>query len=365
MIYLDEILNPEDLTKEIEAGYVRERLHPLDPSYAIYNYTEKAQYERRWNDITKACRGLITRDSKFGEQVIARPWAKFFNYGEHDEGSLDLNASVEVLDKADGSLGILYAGPDGWAIATRGSFESEQAIRATAWMRDFMAKHDWMPRGGFTYLFEIVYPGNRIVLDYGDRDELILLGAVEKSTGRTLGPIGLPWPGARVDKFVTGNATLREALALPPRPNAEGLVIRFLDSGLMVKVKQEDYLRLHKLVTGLSERAIWEHLNEHDNIGSLLEQIPDEFHRWVLDVADGLLKAHTDIYACALADYYNVLNRLPEDFERPEYASLAKESRYPGLMFMLLDGKDTGPAIYKMIRPVGHRPMTNRTEDEA
>lgn len=363
MIYLDEILDTADLNKEIEAGYVRERLHPLDSDLAIYNYTEKAQYERRWNDVTKTCRGLITRNGKFGEEVIARPWPKFFNYGEHEADTLDLNASVEVLDKADGSLGILYPGPDGWSISTRGSFESEQAIHATDWIRRLMAVTGWMPRGGLTYLFEIVYPGNRIVVDYGDRDELILLGAVEKSTGRVLGPVGLDWPRHSVEKFVTNNATLREALALPPRPNAEGFVIRFLDSGLMVKVKQEDYLRLHKLVTGLSERAVWEYLAEHDNIGGLLEQIPDEFHRWVLDVADGLLKAHCDIYACALADYYNVLNRLPDDFERGEYASLAKESRYPGLMFMLLDGRDTGAAIYQMIRPVGHRPMTNRNED--
>jgi putative RNA ligase len=39
-----------------------------------------------------------------------------------------------------------------------------------------------------TVLVEIVYPANRIVLDYGGLDDLILLGAVDIATGRTFGP---------------------------------------------------------------------------------------------------------------------------------------------------------------------------------
>lgn len=368
MIYLDDIVDSDDLHKEIREGYVRERVHPADSTYHILNYTEKAQYERRWNDVTRACRGLIVRSGEIGTmpEVVARPWPKFYNYGEHAEGELDLTErDIEVLDKVDGSLGIIYQGPDGWAVATRGSFESEQAIRGTEMLRDMIAAGQFYPADGWTFLTEIVYPGNRIVLDYGDFAGLVMLGAVHTDSGMPMGPGAFPgsWKGPKAEAIQA--ESLAEALALPPRANAEGVVVRFRKSGRMVKVKQDDYVRLHKLVTGLSERSIWAHLNENDNIGSLLEQIPDEFHDWVLKVADDLLKAHTDIYACALADYYNVLNRLPEDFERPEYASLAKESRYPGLMFMLLDGKDTGPAIYKMIRPVGLRPMTNRTEDTA
>jgi RNA ligase len=367
MIGLSQVVNIEDLHAEISAGYVRERTHPDDPTLRILNYTEKAQYERRWNDVTRSCRGLVYQvidDWQVDPLVIARPWSKFFNYGEHKEGTLDMDAPVEVLDKVDGSLGIIYQGPDGWAVATRGSFESEQAIRGTEMLRELMASGRVMPPPvGWTLLAEIIYPGNRIVVDYGGISDLILLGAVHIGNGKVTGPDSWShtWNASRADVFPA--ETLAEALALPPRPNAEGVVVRFVETDLMVKIKQEDYVRLHKLVTGLSERAIWEHLNEHDNIGSLLEQIPDEFHDWVLKVSEDLLNQHLDIYAVALADYNAALDRLPFAFERGEYAAIAKESRYPGLMFMLLDGKDTNAAIYKMIRSVGHRPMTNRTED--
>lgn len=372
MIYLDQILDLDDLAKEIEEGYVRERAHPVYGAVYILNYTEKAQYERRWNDVTRACRGLIydTFDGHLanvgnrGGIVLARPWSKFYNYGEHAEGTLDLAAPVEVTDKVDGSLGIIYEVDGQWFVATRGSFESEQAIRGTKMLRELIAHTGWEPQPGVTMLAEIVYPGNRIVVDYGDTEALILLGGVDIKTGKPRGVREFPlWPGPKARTF--GDMTLGNALAIPPRPNAEGVVVRFKGSGLMVKLKQESYVALHKLVTGLSERAVWEHLNEHDNIGGLLEQIPDEFHDWVLKVSEGLLNQHLDIYAVALADYQRAMETLPDGFERGEFAAIAKQSRYPGLMFMLLDGKDTGPAIYKMIRPVGHRPMTNRTEDNS
>jgi len=366
-LHLDEILDLDELADEIDAGYVRQRFHPADTSYMILNYSEKAQLEKRWNDVTRTCRGLIARtEAGTSPEVIARPWSKFYNYGEHEPGSIDLDEhDIEVLDKVDGSLGIIYQGPDGWAVATRGSFESEQAIRGTDMLRQMIADGQFYPAPGWTMLAEIVFPANRIVLDYGTFEGLILLGAVHIATGMPVGPRAFPgsWMGSKADPIEARN--LAEALALPPRPNAEGVVVRFRKSGRMVKIKQDDYVRLHKLVTGLSERAIWEHLNEHDNIDSLLEQIPDEFHDWVLKVSEELLHQHLDIYAVALAEHMDLLDRLDEHFERREYADQAHEATYPGLMFMLLDGKDTGPAIYKMIRPVGHRPMTNRNEEIA
>lgn len=71
-----------------------------------------------------------------------------------------------------------------------------------------------MPVAGWTYLFEIIYPSNRIVLDYGRTDDLMLLGAVQISTGTAVGPrdpICAPWPGPRIE--VQAYLTLAEALA--------------------------------------------------------------------------------------------------------------------------------------------------------
>ncbi|MER5322363.1 RNA ligase [Streptosporangium roseum] len=319
--HITDLLNLHDVHEAIEDGYVRTQVHPIAP-LTILNYTQKTQYERVWDETTITCRGLIIDHHGW---VLARPWAKFFNYGDsHSDQTPDLAAAVEVTDKADGSLGILYPRPGGWAIATRGSFDSDQARHATRILHDRYS--DFTPPPGVTVLFEIVYPANRIVLDYGDTDDLILLGGVDIATGRALGPADVPgWPGPVIETFSA--ATLSEALAQPPRPNAEGLVIRFVDAGHMLKIKQADYLALHRTLTNSSARTIWEFLAVHacrqhigkpqhwgsligldparaaqvlevgpDWLPHLVAGVPDEFHAWIRETittiqanVDGLL----------------------------------------------------------------------------
>ena len=288
---ISDLMDVKDLGEMIHQGYVRTRSHPTSPGLMILNYTEKAQYERVWNLVTGQCRGLIVTDVHDGDgEIVARPFDKFFNYGEI-ANALDPTARVEVTDKADGSLGILFFTDEtGWRIATRGSFESEQAIHATALLRrKYLAR--WAPKKQVTYLFEIVYPENRIVLDYGDQDDLILLGARSVTTGTEWGPdFDRFWPGPRVQVFE--HETLAEALEEPDRRNAEGLVVRFLDDhaagSFRIKIKQEDYVRLHKLVTGLNEKSVWEHLAGGGSLPALVAEIPDEFHEWVTITAENL-----------------------------------------------------------------------------
>lgn len=68
---------------------------------------------------------------------------------------------------------------------------------------------------------EIIYPENRIVLDYAGLDDLVLLGAVEIATGRSFGPEAVAdWPGPVVETF--DYATFGAALAAPPRPQSGG-----------------------------------------------------------------------------------------------------------------------------------------------
>ncbi|MDW6066158.1 RNA ligase [Streptomyces sp. FXJ1.4098] len=126
--HIDDLLDPALLARSLDAGYVREQTHPTLP-LRIFNYAEKAVFEREWNEVTRQCRGLvIDRQGR----ILARPYAKFFNYSEHPEGTFDLDDRVVVTDKLDGSLGILYPLPGGGhAITTRGSFASDQALHAT------------------------------------------------------------------------------------------------------------------------------------------------------------------------------------------------------------------------------------------
>jgi RNA ligase len=362
MTRLIDVVSTPNVVALIADGYIRERVHPTRASLSILNYTEKAQYEHVWNHETQACRGLIVDHG----EVVARPWSKFFNYGEHAEGTLDLGARVEITDKLDGSLGILYQGPDGWAIATRGSFASDQALHATEILHERHAPGvEWMPERGWTYLFEIIYPANRIVVNYGSFDDISLLGAVRIEDGLTRGPLDAPeWPGRRTETFPY--ATLADALTLTPRTNAEGVVVRFVDTGFMVKVKQDDYVRLHRLVTGLSERSVWEHLVEHGGAYTdLLTAIPDEFHGWVRARAEFLVDAHAATLARARKGHELILAGLPDEFERKDYAAVAAVRDERALLFNLLDGRDPSPAIWRSLKPFGSNPMMHTSEDVA
>src|SRR4051812_48075484 len=264
---LTDLFDAALLGTMIQEGYVRVQRHPTDP-LLIHNYTERAQFAQIWNPVTLACRGLVTT---LDGTVVARPFPKFFNHGQPGAPEVDLAAPVRVTDKADGSLGVIYPdGTGGFAVATRGSFASDQALHATAVLRDRYGH--WAPPAGLTVLVEIIYPGNRIVLDYGDLDDLVLLGAVDLGTGATYGTEAVPdWPGPVVESFAY--PTLADALAAPPRAGREGLVVWFPDTDLRVKLKYEEYVRLHRIVTGLNARVVWEGIGDLD---ALVEPLPDE-----------------------------------------------------------------------------------------
>lgn len=339
-------MNIQRLNELVSQGYLRAQTHPHLP-YTIYNYTEKTNYENAWNEHTLTCRGLILDDDG---TIVARPFPKFFNYGQTGAPTIDATAEVVVTDKLDGSLGILYPDPSGPAVASRGSFVSDQAEHATAILRERYAEYatEFISEG-ITALFEIIYPANRIVCDYGDMDDLILLGGVENTTGRTLHPYEMGWAALSAKTF--DYATFTEALEAEPRPGAEGLVVYVKATGDRVKIKQEDYIRLHKIVTGLNARAVWEVLATGSDLDAFVAGLPDEFHDWTRDVAQQLSTDVANAEFDAITAYNEVVAALGESFDRKAFAIAAKSTGDPAALFALLDGKDITARLWRDARP--------------
>lgn len=339
---------PRDLEEAIAQGLVNRTLDP-ETGYTIYCYTPKAVYTPGAfdNPAVRALRGTIV-NAQGG--VVARPWPKFFNYGQEGADEIDPDLPVEVTDKVDGSLGILYLDPEGKPrIATKGSMKSEQALKATEWVQgmdlDLCAMKYW------TFLFEVVYPDNRIVLDYGDFEGLILLGAVRIYDGLVKGPQDakweLGWTGRVTETFPY--KTLKEALEAPPRANAEGLVIR--QGNKMIKVKQEDYIRLHKIVTGLNKKSVWQALVD-DTFDQLLSDLPDEFHAWALEQKLDLDLAVEWLMEGAEYAYDQVMGELGPDSTKKQFAELAKErGKLAPYLFAMYDGKDVEKMYLKALKP--------------
>lgn len=357
---LHELIDKELLAEMYDKGYINLQVHPREP-LGILNYAKKTAWEGMWNDATMKCRGLIYDMTTM--EVLARPFEKFFNYEQLGPEWVRPFGRVEVTDKLDGSLGILYPLPDGsWAVATRGSFASDQALHATERLREYEYSMDI---DGVTYLFEIIYPENRIVLDYGDMDELVLLGGVVINSGLTFGPreakFMLDWNGPVANVFEA--RTWEDAMALPPRENAEGIVVTFQD-GTKVKLKQDDYVALHRIVTGLTNRTVWEAMSEGRSIEQIQEPLPEEFHPWVEEVATDLLKQAFEIQSKVWYAYDQVCGALPEGFTRKDFALAVKDHPLRAHLFRYLDGQSIWDIVWKQIKPPAVRTMVDTQEDD-
>lgn len=356
-VRLSEICSIEQLAEHIEQGYIAVRTHPNGKTHLL-NYTARAQYGRVWTHETKLCRGLIVSAHPLDEDavVIARPFAKFANAHEHGPdspfGELPVDQPFEVFEKLDGSLAIAYELDGAVSFATRGSFVSEQAQAATAlWQRRF---GDVVLPQGVTLLFEYVAPWNRIVVGY-DEEDLVLLGGIEIASGADADLSGFAWPGRSARRF-DGMAELSELashMRSQDTADAEGFVLRFVGDdpakpSLRAKVKYDEYLRLHRLVTGVSNVSIWEQLSNQLPLDELFERVPDEFHAFVTATVAELQEAHDDYVhkARALAA---TLAGLPR---KDAAAVILGQTEVPsGLVFAALDDKDVDLAAWRLVRP--------------
>jgi RNA ligase len=240
-----------------------------------YIYTNGCRFENRWDLFSLISRGLILDINS--KRVVATPFPKFFNFGEVLTALPE--GPFEVTEKIDGSLGVLFHHDGRWRVATKGSLVSEQAIWATDFVTQNVAIEKLIP--GTTYLLEIVYRLNRIVIAY-DFEGLILLGAYDMD--------GWELPRSELESVANNAgfgivnshsyasvAQLVEVARDLPRER-EGFVIRFAD-GLRIKLKGEQYCRIHRLVSQCTPLALWEAMSSAEDMDRLRQDLPEEMTR--------------------------------------------------------------------------------------
>ena len=283
-------------------------------------------------------------DAEFN--IVARPFPKFFNLEELIDAYIP-NELFEVYEKMDGSLGILYWLDYQPHIATRGSFVSEQAIVATELLKTKYAGSIPFLDKTKTYLFEIIYPENRIVLDYGKERKLVLLAIIDTQTGDEF---PLEDIGFEIVKKYDGLNDLQQLKALE-EDNREGFVVKF-KNGYRLKVKFEEYQRIHKIVTQISTLSIWEYIKEGQDLTPILEKVPDEFYEWVKATHAELLKNYAEIEAQAQKDFKVLENR-------KETALYFLTCEYPAILFKMLDNQEYSSIIWKLLKPVYQKPFAD------
>ncbi len=382
---LSDLIDGATLNRAIDEGLVSVR---AAGGLRILNYTARATYSRRWNPATLICRGLIVDTA---ERVVARPFPKFFNPGEPDAPPIPQDAPMVVTEKLDGSLGIAYHDPEGAIrIATRGSLDSEQALEASKIWRD---KYGQVGFGKeITPLFEIIYPSNRIVVDYGARRDLVLLAVIEISTGADLPLACLDWPGPVAEQHEFGSfSELADSVSPGGGLGREGYVVRF-DTGegvphVRFKFKFPEYVVAHRIVTGLTSLRVWEVVavadaigrgidaktaaarlrldpdtvkaiaqRGSDPVGSLRADLPEEFWSWY----DAMVEEYRVAAGHLVEQYQALVDRARAESGATggrEFAEaamrLSSESGLPtGPLFTLNQGRvETYASIWTQLRP--------------
>ena len=287
-------LKIEELVKQNYISKVTDK----ETNFSIYNYTNKTQYENFWCEETLNCRGLIVDQNK---NIIALPFPKMFLWLQEGRRSSLQSHIVTVTEKVDGFLCLLFRKNGKHVISTRGTFFSPQAEWATKYLNK---NYDLtgLPEE-LTLLFEGVNPNYRVVLDYQGKEDLVLLAARNRFTGKYL----LFYPnlitlsdqyGFSLPKTYTFNKVtdiIEEMNYLPV--NEEGYVAEFSD-GSRFKFKGDRYLELHKLICGLTFKKV---LVAHENhtLNTLYELLPDEFHprvkSWVQEIDELFEKVHKEV----------------------------------------------------------------------
>jgi RNA ligase len=357
--------NLDILNKYIESGLLECQSHPILP-LKIYNYSRDCQFDKKWDDITLAMRGTILDDEG---NLIAKSYDKFFNIEELPSIP---NEEFDVYEKMDGSCIILFFYVHEWIFASKGSFTSEQAVKA----KELSSKYDYSKlHPDYTYIFEIIYPENRIVCSY-DFEDLVLLGMIHTKSGyevnihsdnsddirfkNLLNNIGI-----NIVKKYDGLTDIKQMKSMIGN-NREGFVIKFHQSGIRAKIKSDEYVRLHRLLTNFSNVDIWECLKNKTNFNEFLDRVPDEFDIWVRDVMNKLILDYRVIEENC-NDLFDNFKSERSDFlfdsvGKKEYAMWVKEQprEYQPILFSLWDGKDYSQTIWRMLKPEYQKPFWNK-----
>jgi len=278
------------LQNEVKAGNVRKIVNDTG-GLEIYSYTTECQFDNQWNVFSLIARGLVIAPKE--KRIVATTFPKFFNFGETD--NFIPNLSFTATEKFDGSLGIIYWWDGDWRVNTGRSFKSEQA----RWAKKFLDKNinkDKMVQG-WTYLAEIIYPENRIVIPY-DYEALVLLSIYGQTGFEFL------FKDIRTEAVKTGFAvpkwyeydSVTELLALTEHIpyDEEGFVVRFAN-GYRLKIKGDEYCRVHKLISNVKPIYIWECMINGDNLTAIEKDLPEEMRKDFNAIADILQEKFEDI----------------------------------------------------------------------
>lgn len=289
----------------------------------LFNAGPMLMYEG-YQPEQECLKGLICHKLPERLEIVATCFHKFYNLGEkpdNDQRFYQLiqepNIVINFPEKIDGTNIRFYVHPETGEIkaATRGMIDGgkdpdeegfgeaahihfgQESLKIAQEQFPQLLDKDLLEK--FTPIFELIHPQNRIVTDYGDRRDLVLLSVFDKQNGcreltrKELMEFSEKYGLHLVDTLCVSSSNWDEALSELQQQwegtDREGVVVTVEQSGevaFRIKVKSKEYLELMRamkfctlnktleLITEL-QTATWEDLKSkiHERFPNLPEEV--------------------------------------------------------------------------------------------
>lgn len=365
----------KELNDLVSNNLVKGRKHSTLP-LTVYKYSKELQYkikfdlndnysekpdDFKWTTLLSMCRGLVIEDET--NKIIAKGFSKFFNASEHGFEHIQnrmKRLKYNIYEKLDGSLIVLFNYNGEWVTSTNGSFDSDQSLLSKKLLTDEMLN---TLDKEFIYLLEYISPLNKIVINY-ESEELILLAILNRKNNFSEISLDSKLNKScfkKVEKVKIKENLLSnlQSITFLNIPNKEGFVIVFED-GFRVKLKFEEYVRLHKIKTELSDKSILLFLSEGSSVIEKLKDIPDELHTWIYKTELKFKKWYSR--------YYNYSKLVYEKFssveDQKEFSKKVSSKLHSNLIFNIRNNKSerNDTLIWKLVEDKRKKISRNKPE---
>lgn len=286
---------PEGDMPEVNA-LVYPFFHPELPLIGL-NYSKVAhntlhRFPGAWTAPLRLSRGIVFDCSR---DLVALPFHKFFNYGQHPETMTVPDGPFEATSKKDGHLGIIFEYKGKILLTTRGSFTSPSSIIGNEILQSYAEHNDWRTNypSKITTLVEIIHPETKVYLNYKNWTGFVLIGIFSRNSLRDFNyemlqaisnKLGIPLTEIKTG---LGFASLARLMSDRSVTDEEGYVVRF-ENGLRVKLKFDNYLA--KMVTDKlrSHRYLMQRMMS-GNLKDMLHFLPEETYEIALKMLGEIL----------------------------------------------------------------------------
>lgn len=332
---LQEYCKNNDEVMDTLAETFNLRVKKYSDRYVI-NYGLIPNPDTKFHPIVKECRGLILSKNF---DIMCRSFTRFFNLGEDDTVVYDFN-NWEWMDKLDGSLINLYWDflNNQWTWATRGTAYAEGYANDNSTFMDLIFKSipfefemDNLNKE-YTYMLELTTPENRIVTKY-NKYSLTLLDCRHKLSGN-YSPEELLQASQCLRIPIVKRQTFSSVEELRSKIDRldkydEGFVGINKKTGVRIKVKNPEYLILHRLRgEGLNHKRCSTFVLGGD-YKSYLKEFPED---------ENILLPYIKFKEKLVKRIRFVLEKC-QNLEKKEFALLVKDTPEAGILFAVRNGK--------------------------